>query len=131
MNPDYLIKCARFKYKTPLDKGEWEAPDAQCEDILALRAEIDGLKRVKKPYHDKKTISRRKKNKRGRTMTVRRQRPKRNATTLGRSLRRKVKIPSHSPNCIKLIIGDQPRLVPPRAMDVIGGSTTNRANARG
>ena len=48
MKPDYLMKCARFKYKMLLDKGEWEAPDAQSKGILVLRVEIDGLKRVKK-----------------------------------------------------------------------------------
>ena len=48
MKPDYSMKCARFKYKILLDKGEWQAPDAQGKEILALRSEINGLKRVKK-----------------------------------------------------------------------------------
>ena len=44
MNTYYLIKCAKYKYKTLLDKGEWEAPIAQEEQIIALRAEINTLK---------------------------------------------------------------------------------------
>ena len=60
------MKCAWYKYNTLLDKGEWETPDAQGKEIFALRAGINGLKRVKTQTHDKKTASRGKKNKRGR-----------------------------------------------------------------
>ena len=58
-------------------------------------------------------------------MTVRRPRPKRNVTTLGRALHQKVKKPSHLPNSRKLTIGNQPRPAPPRAMDATGVVTTN------
>ena len=27
MKPEFLMKCAWYKYKTLLDKGAWEAPD--------------------------------------------------------------------------------------------------------
>ena len=65
--PDYFMKCARFKYKTLLDKGEWEAPDAQGKEILMLYTEINGLKRGKKNPSETKTTSKSgNKNKRGR-----------------------------------------------------------------
>ena len=61
MNPNYLMKCTRFKYKTSLDKGEWESPDAQEKEILALHAGINGLKsrnptqnKVKSPKSESK-----------------------------------------------------------------------------
>ena len=44
MNTDYLAKCAKYKYKTLLDKREWEAPTGQEEQIIALLAEINTLK---------------------------------------------------------------------------------------
>ena len=44
MKPNYLMRCARFKYKTLLDKGGWEAPDNQEKEILTLCTEINGLK---------------------------------------------------------------------------------------
>ena len=44
MNLDYLVKCAKYKYKPFLDRGELEAPTAQEEQSLALRADINTLK---------------------------------------------------------------------------------------
>ena len=38
------MKCAKYKYKMLLDKGEWEAPTAQEEQIIVLHAEINNLK---------------------------------------------------------------------------------------
>ena len=58
------MKCARYKYKTLLDKGEWHAPDAQGKKILTLRAEINGLERGKKLTLEKKTSNSRGKNNR-------------------------------------------------------------------
>ena len=51
MKPDYLMKCARFKYKILLDKGDWEAPDAQGKEILAVRAEINAERQVDHVAH--------------------------------------------------------------------------------
>ena len=45
MEPDNLMKNAAEKYKTLLQKGLWNAPDANEEKILALRAEINKLKK--------------------------------------------------------------------------------------
>jgi len=36
--------CARYKYKTLLDKGEWEAQNAQKEQIISLWAYLNTLK---------------------------------------------------------------------------------------
>ena len=44
LNTDCLIICKKYKYKTLLDKGEWDAPTTQEEHIIALRAEINTLK---------------------------------------------------------------------------------------
>ena len=44
MKPDYLIRCARYKYKTILDKGKWEAPNTQEEQIIVLHAQLNTLK---------------------------------------------------------------------------------------
>ena len=44
MKIDYLMKCAKYKYKTLLDKGKQEAPTAQEEQIIAMRAEINNIK---------------------------------------------------------------------------------------
>ena len=38
-----LMSQAKFKYKTLVDKGQWEAPDAQDTQILALQAQIKQL----------------------------------------------------------------------------------------
>ena len=61
------MKCARIKYKTLLGKGEWEAPDTLGAGVLALRTEINVLKRGKKYSPKTKTTSKsEKKCKRGR-----------------------------------------------------------------
>ena len=44
---DHLMKNAADKYKTLLQKGKWNAPDANEAKILALQAEIKKLKKVK------------------------------------------------------------------------------------
>jgi len=44
MKDGYLMRCAKYKYKTLLNKGKWEAPTAQDEQIIALRTEINNLK---------------------------------------------------------------------------------------
>ena len=45
ITPDQLMKYADEKYKTLLQKGTWNAPDANEEKILALQIEIDKLKK--------------------------------------------------------------------------------------
>ena len=45
LEPDNLMKNAAEKYKTLLQKGLWNAPDANEEKILALQAEINKLKK--------------------------------------------------------------------------------------
>lgn len=45
MEPDNLMKNAAEKYKTLLQKGQWNAPDANEEKILALQSEINKLKK--------------------------------------------------------------------------------------
>ena len=42
--PNYLIRCARYKYHTLKERGEWEASSAKEEQIIALRVEINNLK---------------------------------------------------------------------------------------
>ena len=42
--PDQLMKHADEKYKTLLQKGTWNVPDANEEKILALQVEINKLK---------------------------------------------------------------------------------------
>lgn len=44
ITPDQLMKYADEKYKTLLQKGTWNAPDANEEKILALQVEINKLK---------------------------------------------------------------------------------------
>ena len=44
MKPEYLMKFMRYKYKTLLDKGEWQAPDTQKKQIIALRVELTTMK---------------------------------------------------------------------------------------
>ena len=44
ITPDQLMKYADEKYKTLLQKGTWNAPDANEEKILALQIEINKLK---------------------------------------------------------------------------------------
>ena len=44
ITPDELMKYADEKYKTLLQKGLWNAPDANEEKILALQVEINKLK---------------------------------------------------------------------------------------
>ena len=41
MKPEYLMKCARYKYKTLRDKGERPPPNTQEKQILALRSELN------------------------------------------------------------------------------------------
>ena len=43
MKLEYLINCARYKYKALLNKGEWQTPDAQGK-IISLRAELRTMK---------------------------------------------------------------------------------------
>ena len=45
VEPDQLMKNAADKYKTLLQKGSWNAPDANEEKILALQSEIRKLKK--------------------------------------------------------------------------------------
>ena len=45
IEPDQLMKNAADKYKTLLQKGSWNAPDANEEKILALQSEIRKLKK--------------------------------------------------------------------------------------
>ena len=45
LEPDNLMKNAAEKYKTLLQKGLWNAPDANEEKILALQAEINKMKK--------------------------------------------------------------------------------------
>lgn len=45
ITPDQLMKYADEKYKTLLQKGSWNAPDANEEKILALQVEINKLKK--------------------------------------------------------------------------------------
>ena len=45
ITPDQLMKYADEKYKTLLQKGSWNAPDANEEKILALQIEINKLKK--------------------------------------------------------------------------------------
>ena len=45
IEPDQLMKNAADKYKTLLQRGSWNAPDANEEKILALQTEIRKLKR--------------------------------------------------------------------------------------
>ena len=47
LEPDNLMKNAAEKYKTLLQKGLWNAPDANEEKILALQTEINKLKKGK------------------------------------------------------------------------------------
>ena len=57
ITPDQLMKHADEKYKTLLQKGLWNAPDANEEKILALQVEINKLKsksaKGKKPVKPK------------------------------------------------------------------------------
>ena len=45
IDPDSLMKKAADKYKSLLQKGTWNAPDANEQKILALQSEIKKLKR--------------------------------------------------------------------------------------
>ena len=45
LEPDNLMKNAAEKYKTLLQQGLWNAPDANEEKILALQAEINKMKK--------------------------------------------------------------------------------------
>ena len=45
IEPDQLMKNTADKYKTLLQKGSWNAPDANEEKILALQSEIWKLKK--------------------------------------------------------------------------------------
>jgi len=45
LEPDQLMKNAAEKYKTLLQRGNWNAPDANEEKILALQTEIRKLKK--------------------------------------------------------------------------------------
>lgn len=51
---DNLMKNAADKYKTLLQKGKWNAPDANEAKIMALQAEIRKLKDKKKGTNSKK-----------------------------------------------------------------------------
>ena len=51
---DNLMKNAADKYKTLLQKGKWNAPDANEAKIMALQAEIRKLKDTKKGTNSKK-----------------------------------------------------------------------------
>ena len=57
ITPDQLMKYADEKYKTLLQKGSWNAPDANEEKILSLQVEINKLKnksaKGKKPSKQK------------------------------------------------------------------------------
>ena len=39
-----LMKFAHYKYKTLVDSAQWEAPDAQQEEIMALKCELKKMK---------------------------------------------------------------------------------------
>ena len=131
MRPDYLMKCAYYKYNTLLGKGEWDDTDTQGKEVLALRAEINDLNRSRnRPTTRKHLIHVRKITNKAGTMTEVRLRLNRNVTMIGKSLRQRGKNPLRSPNSVKHTIGTQPRPAPLREMDVIGGSATNRAHAR-
>ena len=58
MKPKYLMKYARYKYKTLLDKGVYESPDEKQTHIIALQTEINSFK--SKRTGDHKNISVRK-----------------------------------------------------------------------
>ena len=44
ITPDQLMRYSDEKYKTLLQKGTWNAPDANKKKILALQVEINKLK---------------------------------------------------------------------------------------
>ena len=48
MNSDNLMKNAAEKYKTLVQKGRWNAPDANEQKILALQTELRKLKKNKR-----------------------------------------------------------------------------------
>ena len=54
IEPDQLMKNAADKYKTLLQRGTWNAPDANEEKILALQTEIRKLKRKSTNAQDDK-----------------------------------------------------------------------------
>ena len=54
ITPDQLMKYADEKYKSLLQKGIWNAPDANEEKILALQVEINKLKNGKRSQQGKK-----------------------------------------------------------------------------
>ena len=45
LNASKLMLLAENKFKTLTEKGEWQAPSAEEEKIVALRAELEALKR--------------------------------------------------------------------------------------
>ena len=51
---DHLMKNAADKYKTLLQKGKWNAPDANEAKIMALQAELRKLKKGKEEGRKKK-----------------------------------------------------------------------------
>ena len=48
MSPDRLTQLADNKYRLLRERDEWDAPSAEEEKLLALQAEVEKLKRVKK-----------------------------------------------------------------------------------
>ena len=61
LTPAQLKTLAKTKYRILVEKGQWNAPSAEEEQIVALRAEISALKKAKgspkkptKPKTDKK-----------------------------------------------------------------------------
>ena len=58
VEPDQLMKNAADKYKTLLQKGSWNAPDANEEKILALQSEIRKLKKKSTTGHGGKSNKR-------------------------------------------------------------------------
>ena len=58
---DNLMKNAADKYKTLLQKGKWNAPDANETKILALQAELKKLKKERRTGNTKKGDGQKKK----------------------------------------------------------------------
>ena len=45
------MTLAENKYKTLLGAGEWKTPDEYQKEVLALRAQVDDLKKKKDKNH--------------------------------------------------------------------------------
>ena len=55
LTPAQLKTLAKTKYRILVEKGQWNAPSAEEEQIVALKAEISALKGVKGSSKDPKT----------------------------------------------------------------------------